>query len=170
MFYPSVQVAFRHLYLQQGPQLADLLALLKTSPSLKHATSSIQSISATLSPPGSDEPPVPGGPQSAALNRMIGRLVGRRGRPASPSVSFGGRSKTDKEGSSSGAGGKAEEGSSPAENWSKIVEQSPNVRKLKLRILPSSSRWAGFSRAPSNTEFLDAVSFAALSPLLVTRS
>ncbi|GAA5958745.1 hypothetical protein JCM3765_006023 [Sporobolomyces pararoseus] len=160
---PSRTVAFRHLYLQQAPQLADLLSLLETSPSLRHATSSIQSISATLSPPGSDEPPVPGGPQTAALNRMIGRIVGRRGRPASPSVSFGGRSKSDKEGSSGGAGGKAEEGKSPAENWSQIVEQSPNVRKLKLRILPSSGRWAGFSRTPTTTEFLDAAVLGTLS-------
>ena len=74
--------------------------------------------------------------------------------------------------------GKVEE-KSAAETWSQIVELCPNVKKLKLRILPSSNRWAvrsrptlvtlpttqlktsiseqGFSRNPSTTEFLDAV-------------
>ncbi|GAA6005835.1 hypothetical protein JCM11491_004027 [Sporobolomyces phaffii] len=159
---PARTVAFRHVYIYQGPQLAELLSGLAESPSLGRAAPSILAISATLAPPGSNEAPSNSAGPSITLNRMLGRITARRGRPSTP-VSFGGaRTKPDAEGGSSG-GGKGGEGKTPAEMWSQIVEMCPNIKKLKLRILPSSSRWAGFSRSPSMTEFLDAAVLGTLS-------
>lgn len=155
------QVALRHLYLPQGHQIAELLATLNTSPSLKHSAPSIQAISATLAPPGSNESASNGGGTVSVSRLLVRAGVGRIARAAATPVTFGGRPGSSREGSSgtgaAGAGGQGDEGKTPAENWSQLVEQSPNVRKLKLKIIPSNTRWTGF-RHPMMTEFLDAVS------------